>query len=65
MKEVGIEFCDDKEIFYIWDNGEYYMINGSTGYPKRDWHLSDAVKHYKSNDAKCEGFESEWNAWCG
>ncbi len=23
------------------------MINGSTGYPKRDWLLSDAVKHYK------------------
>lgn len=33
MKEVGIEFCDNKEIFYIWDDGEYYMINGSTGYP--------------------------------
>ena len=65
MKEVGIEFCDNKEIFYIWDDGEYYMINGSTGYPKRDWHLSDAVKHYKSNDAKCERFESEGNAWCG
>ena len=65
MKEVGIEFCDNKEIFYIWDDGEYYMINGSTGYPKRDWHLSDAVKHYKSNDAKCERFESGWNAWCG
>lgn len=41
------------------------MINGSTGYPKRDWLLSDAVKHYKSDDAKCERFESEWNAWCG
>ena len=65
MKEVGIEFCDNKEIFYIWDDGEYYMINGSTGYPKRDWLLSDAVKHYKSDDAKCERFESEWNAWCG
>ena len=62
MKEVGIEFCDNKEIFYIWDDGEYYMINGSTGYPKRDWLLSDAVKHYKSDDAKCERFESEWNA---
>lgn len=22
MKEVGIEFCDNKEIFYIWDDGE-------------------------------------------
>lgn len=65
MKEVGIEFCDNKEIFYIWDDGEYYMINGSTGYPKRDWLLSDAVKHYKSDDAKCERFESERNAWCG
>ena len=65
MKEVGIEFCDNKEIFYIWDDGEYYMINGSTGYPKRDWLLSDSVKHYKSDAAKCERFESEWNAWCG
>ena len=65
MKEVGIEFCDNKEIFYIWDDGEYYMINGSTGYPKRDWLLSDAVKHYKTDDAKCERFEREWNAWCG
>lgn len=36
MKEVGIEFCDNKEIFYIWDDGEYYLINGSEGYPKKN-----------------------------
>lgn len=36
MQEVGIEFCDNKEIFYIWDDGEYYLINGSEGYPKKN-----------------------------
>lgn len=39
MKEVGIEFCDNKEIFYILDDGEYYLINGSDGYPKKEWLL--------------------------
>ena len=37
MKDIGIEFCDNKEIFYIWDDGEYYLINGSDGYLKKDW----------------------------
>ena len=35
VKEVGIDFCDNKEIFYIYDDGEYYLINGSEGYPKK------------------------------
>ena len=65
MKEVGIEFCDSKEIFYIWDDGEYYLINGSDGYPKKEWLLEDAVKHYKSADAKIERSISDWSAWCG
>jgi len=64
MQEVGIEFCDNKEIFYIWDDGEYYLINGSEGYPKKERLLSDAVQHYKSTDAKIERFISDWNAWC-
>lgn len=64
MQEVGIEFCDNKEIFYIWDDGEYYLINGSEGYPKKEWLLSDAVQHYKSADAKIERSISDWNAWC-
>ena len=64
MKEVGLEFCDNKEIFYIWDDGEYYLINGSEGYLKKDWLLSDAVAHYKSEDAKVERSISEWNTWC-
>ena len=64
MKEVGLEFCDNKEIFYICDDGEYYLINGSEGYLKKDWLLSDAVAHYKSEDAKVERSISEWNAWC-
>ena len=29
MKDIGIEFCDNKEIFYSWDDGEYYLINGT------------------------------------
>ena len=64
MKEVGIEFCDNKEIFYILDDGEYYLINGSEGYPKKDWLLEYAVKHYKSIDARIERSIGDWNAWC-
>lgn len=65
MKEVGIEFVDNKEIFYIWDDGEYYLINGTEGYKKNKWLLIDAVKHYKSEDAKIERYISDWNTWCG
>lgn len=64
MKEVGIEFCDNKEIFYIQDDGDYYRINGSEWYPKREWLLADAVAHYKSEEARIERSISEWNAWC-
>lgn len=28
MVEVGREFCDNKEIFYVQDDGKYYWING-------------------------------------
>lgn len=63
---IGEEYCDRKEIFYIEDRGDgYYWINGSEGYLKKDWLLSDAVQHYKSEDAKTERFISDWNAWCG
>ena len=62
---IGNEYCDNKEIFYIEDRGGYYWINGSEGYPKKDWLLSDAVQHYKSEDAKTERFTSDWNTWCG
>lgn len=62
---IGNEYCDNKEIFYIEDRGGYYWINGSEGYPKKDWLLSDAVQHYKSEDAKTERFISDWNTWCG
>lgn len=64
MVEVGREFCDNKEIFYIQDDGKYYWINGSEGYLKKDWLLSDAVAHYKSANAKNERFVSDWNVWC-
>lgn len=63
--QIGNEYCDNKEIFYIEDRDGYYWINGSEGYPKKDWLLSDAVQHYKSEDAKAERFISDWNAWCG
>lgn len=62
---IGNEYCDNKEIFYIEDRDGYYWINESEGYPKKDWLLSDAVQHYKSEDAKTERFISDWNTWCG
>lgn len=68
MKYIGEEYrehCDDKEIFCIEDRDGYYWINGSEGYPKKDWLLVDAIAHYKSEDAKIERFISNWNAWCG
>lgn len=33
--QIGNEYCDNKEIFYIEDRDGYYWINGSEGYPKR------------------------------
>lgn len=62
---IGEEYCENKEIFYIEDRGGYYWINGSEGYPKKEWLLADAVAHYKSEDAEIDRFSSEWNAWCG
>lgn len=64
-KEIGIEFCDNKDIFYILEDEKNYLINGYAGYPKKDWLISDAVKHYKSKEAKISRFLSEWDSWCG
>lgn len=63
--QIGNEYCDNKEIFYIEDRDGYYWINGSEGYPKKDWLLPDAVQHYKSEDTRAERFISDWDAWCG
>lgn len=65
MREVGVQFCDNEDIFYILDDGEYYLINGSDGYHKDDWLLADAVKDYKSAESKMKRFLSEWETWCG
>lgn len=55
-----------KKSFILKIGGDgYYWINGSEGYPKKDWLLLDAVWHYKSKDTKIERFVSDWNAWCG
>lgn len=64
MREVGFQFCDNEDIFYIWDDGEYYWINGSDGYHKDDWLLADAVKDYKSIDSRLKRAFKDWEIWC-